>query len=81
MPLHRQCLDNVRVAQSVEAALSNGARSRFESVHGHQAIIHLLRLLPGEPIHQRALSSAVERLFYMQDVGRSIRSARTNWRP
>jgi hypothetical protein len=48
--LHRQCRVNVRVAQSVEAALSNGARSRFESVHGHQAVIYLLRFLPGGPI-------------------------------
>ena len=45
------------------------------------AIIHLLRFLPGAPILQRALSSAVERLFYTQDVGRSIRSVRTNSRP
>ena len=36
---HRQCPRDVRVAQSVEAALSNGARSRFESVHGHQACV------------------------------------------
>lgn len=36
-----------------------------------------VRIRPGAPT-SRALSSAGERLFYKQDVGRSIRSARTN---
>jgi hypothetical protein len=37
-----------------------------------------VRIRRGAPDPQRPLGSAVERLFYTQDVGRSIRSARTN---
>jgi hypothetical protein len=81
------------VDQRQESPPSKCGKCWFESNHGHHfaGAAHgdaaglkprlLMGSTPNARTNSRAISSAVERLFYMQDVGGSIPSSRTNSRP